>query len=169
MDNLAIEETVTSRNREPGVGDQSENAEEVDIPRSEDQRKLPFRLELAAALGYAGSTSLRNLRFLDSGQFVYTIGSVAVVGDENDPWQRFFTAHTDEISCLAIHPDGIKVVTADVGVEPTVIVWDSDTMKVLTRIVATSDDVQEGQQCIGMTALFGSINSLPHRSALTRE
>jgi WD40 repeat protein len=169
MDSPNVAPTI----RKPGSGEGDEpvsNKKDGDEDSGgTEQPKLPFRLELGATMGYAGGSCLRNLRFLASGQFVYSVGSVVVIGDEKDPSQRFFTAHADEVSCLEVHPDGIKVVSADAGVAPTVLVWDSDTMKELARIEAMSEDVVDGQPCIGSTTLFARIESLAHRSALTKD
>ncbi len=43
-------------------------------------------------------------------------------------------AHTDDVICLAMHPDGVHVATGQMGKRPTVVVWRNDTMEVVSTL-----------------------------------
>lgn len=46
----------------------------------------------------------------------------------NTPSQKFFDKHTDDITCLEIHPDGVKVATGQIGAKPLIFIWDTNTL-----------------------------------------
>ncbi|XP_078620159.1 echinoderm microtubule-associated protein-like 2 [Branchiostoma floridae x Branchiostoma japonicum] len=73
------------------------------------------RLELDWVYGYNGSSCRANLHQLGSGEVVYFIAAVAVLYDTKEKAQRHYLGHTDDITCLAVHPDGVTVVSGQVG------------------------------------------------------
>ncbi|RXG70158.1 Echinoderm microtubule-associated protein-like 2 [Armadillidium vulgare] len=77
---------------------------------------------------------------LASGEVVYFAASVAVIYNPESNTQRHFTHHTDDIKCIAVHPDGKTVATGQVKgresilvnpYEPHVCIWDSESLEVL--------------------------------------
>lgn len=44
---------------------------------------------------------------------------------------RFFTGHSDDVTAIEVHPDGVRVATAQVGGKPSIFVWDSNTFQQL--------------------------------------
>eukprot|EP01017_Pseudomicrothorax_dubius_P040457 TRINITY_DN6328_c0_g1_i1.p1 TRINITY_DN6328_c0_g1~~TRINITY_DN6328_c0_g1_i1.p1 ORF type:complete len:614 (+),score=151.97 TRINITY_DN6328_c0_g1_i1:60-1844(+) len=42
--------------------------------------------------------------------------------------QSFFDKHVDDITAIDVHPDGVTVVTGELGPKPTIYVWSSETM-----------------------------------------
>lgn len=52
--------------------------------------------------------------------------------------QRIFSEHSDDIVSLTVAPDGQTVATGQVGRDPTILVWDSTTLKVLAVLRATA-------------------------------
>ena len=45
--------------------------------------------------------------------------------------------HTDDVKCLAIHPDGRLVATGQIGPKPTIFLWDSQTMQEIACLHGT--------------------------------
>jgi len=70
-------------------------------------------LNLDFIFGYKAKECKSNIKYLKNGGIVYFTAAVGVVMDAtgNIPVQKFFTKHTDEITCLDINPDGVKVAT----------------------------------------------------------
>ncbi|CAH1249369.1 EML1 [Branchiostoma lanceolatum] len=73
------------------------------------------RLELDWVYGYNGRSCRDNLHQLASGEVVYFIAAVAVLYRPIEKTQRHYFGHTDDITCLAVHPDGVTVVSGQVG------------------------------------------------------
>ena len=46
--------------------------------------------------------------------------------------QRFYSAHTDDILCLALHPAHDYVATGQIGRDPAIHVWEAGTMETLS-------------------------------------
>ncbi|XP_078701340.1 echinoderm microtubule-associated protein-like 2 isoform X2 [Branchiostoma floridae x Branchiostoma belcheri] len=81
----------------------------------ENQSTPKRRLELDWVYGYNGRSCRANLRQLASGEVVYFIAAVAVLYSPTEKTQRHYMGHTDDITCLDIHPDGVTVVSGQVG------------------------------------------------------
>ena len=72
---------------------------------------------------------------------MYHTAAVGIVLNQNHNTQRHFLEHTDDITCLAIHPSLSIVATGEVGRFPLITIWDINTMECLARI---SGDLQKG-------------------------
>jgi WD40 repeat protein len=109
-------------------------------------------------------------------QLIYPSGNLVVIEDCSKaaplrtPSQRFFSQHAEDVACLAVHPNGYLVATADAGAEPTLIMWHSDTLAKVRdfseqalEIRPTDDDY------LGKTRLAGGLEALPTYGALTRQ
>ena len=78
------------------------------------------RLALEWVFGYDGRRATSsNLAYTAAGELVYTVAAVAVVYDRAAHTQRFFLGHTDDITCLAVHPHGALVATGQVAAAET--------------------------------------------------
>ncbi|KAB7506208.1 echinoderm microtubule-associated protein [Armadillidium nasatum] len=71
-------------------------------------------LQLEWVYGYRGRDCRNNLYGLASGEVVYFAASVAIIYNPESNTQRHFTHHTDDIKCIAVHPDGKTVATGQV-------------------------------------------------------
>jgi WD40 repeat protein len=60
-------------------------------------------------------------------EVVYSVGSVCVVLEREQNIQRHFREHKGEVICLALHPDGVHIVSGDCAHEPRMWVWSSET------------------------------------------
>uniref|UniRef100_A0A1A7Y087 Echinoderm microtubule associated protein like 1 n=1 Tax=Iconisemion striatum TaxID=60296 RepID=A0A1A7Y087_9TELE len=113
--------------------------EQVDTYCLESRGELPSnKLKLDWVYGYRGRDCRSNLYLLPTGETVYFIASVVVLFNVDEQLQRHYTGHTDDIKCLAIHPDKITIATGQVAgtstdgkLAPHVRVWDSVSLNTL--------------------------------------
>ncbi|XP_062863019.1 echinoderm microtubule-associated protein-like 1 isoform X2 [Trichomycterus rosablanca] len=99
----------------------------------------PKKLKLDWVYGYRGRDCRSNLYLLPTGETVYFIASVVVLYNVDEQLQRHYTRHTDDIKCLAVHPDKITIATGQVAgtssdgkqLAPHVRVWDSVSLNTL--------------------------------------
>ncbi|XP_072313232.1 echinoderm microtubule-associated protein-like 1 isoform X5 [Eucyclogobius newberryi] len=75
----------------------------------------PCRLKLHWVYGYRGRDCRSNLYLLPTGETVYFMASVVVLYNVDEQLQRHYTGHTDDIKCLAVHPDKITIATGQVA------------------------------------------------------
>ncbi|XP_063764919.1 echinoderm microtubule-associated protein-like 1 isoform X9 [Eleginops maclovinus] len=113
--------------------------EQVDSYCLEARADLPGnKLKLDWVYGYRGRDCRSNLYLLPTGETVYFIASVVVLFNVDEQLQRHYTGHTDDIKCLAVHPDKITIATGQVAgtssdgkLAPHVRVWDSVSLNTL--------------------------------------
>ena len=86
-------------------------------------------LQLEYIHGYRCHDSRNNLRYNNLGEVVYHTAAVGVVLNQKTNTQKHFLAHTDDITAFDISPDGKLAVTGEVGKEPVIHVWDTNTME----------------------------------------
>ncbi|XP_064600933.1 echinoderm microtubule-associated protein-like 6 [Liolophura sinensis] len=89
-------------------------------------------LKLKYVHGYRGYDCRNNVFYTQTGEIVYHVAAVGVVYTREKNEQRFYVEHTDDILCLCIHPLKDYVATGQVGRDPTVHVWDTQTMKTVS-------------------------------------
>ncbi|BFZ11617.1 hypothetical protein BsWGS_14656 [Bradybaena similaris] len=102
-------------------------------------------LKLDYVHGYRGYDCRNNLFYTQTGEVVYHIAAACVVLNRTTGKQRFYTEHTDDILCLSIHPIKDIIATGQVGRDPSIHVWDVDTLK--------TGSVLKGQHQRGVCAL----------------
>ncbi|XP_072222106.1 echinoderm microtubule-associated protein-like 1 isoform X4 [Leuresthes tenuis] len=114
--------------------------DQVDSYYLEARAELPSnKLKLDWVYGYRGRDCRSNLYLLPTGETVYFIASVVVLFNVDEQLQRHYTGHTDDIKCLAVHPDKITIATGQVAgtssdgkqLAPHVRVWDSVSLNTL--------------------------------------
>uniref|UniRef100_H3AR31 EMAP like 6 n=1 Tax=Latimeria chalumnae TaxID=7897 RepID=H3AR31_LATCH len=102
-------------------------------------------LKLKFVHGYRGYDCRNNLFYTQTGEVVYHIAAVAVVYNLQQHLQRFYLGHDDDILSLAIHPMKDYVATGQVGRDPAIHIWDTQTLKCLSLL--------KGQHQRGVCAL----------------
>ncbi|XP_035824705.1 echinoderm microtubule-associated protein-like 2 [Aplysia californica] len=75
----------------------------------------PEKLQLEWVYGYRGRDCRSNLYYLPTGEVVYFTAAVVVLHNPEEQTQRHYLGHTDDIKCIAIHPDKIKIATGQVA------------------------------------------------------
>lgn len=63
---------------------------------------------LSLLCSYRGYDCRNNLFYTSSGEVVYHVAAVGVVYNRSAHSQRFYTGHTDDILCLALHPSQVQ-------------------------------------------------------------
>ncbi|KDO20459.1 hypothetical protein SPRG_14331 [Saprolegnia parasitica CBS 223.65] len=85
-------------------------------------------LDLVFVHGYRGFDTRNNLRFgADSSSCIYHTAALGVVYNKQTHRQIFHYGHTNDILCLAVHPEGHLVVSGEVGKTPKLILWDANS------------------------------------------
>nr|XP_036847784.1 echinoderm microtubule-associated protein-like 5 isoform X5 [Manis javanica] len=82
--------------------------------------------------GYRGYDCRSNLFYTQIGEIVYHVAAVGVIYNRQQNTQRFYLGHDDDILCLAIHPVRDYVATGQVGRDPSIHIWDTETIKPLS-------------------------------------
>uniref|UniRef100_H2Z3H4 Uncharacterized protein n=1 Tax=Ciona savignyi TaxID=51511 RepID=H2Z3H4_CIOSA len=102
--------------------------------------QLPdHKLKLEWVYGYRGRDCRSNVYSLPTGEIVYFVAAVVVLYDPKDGYQRHYLGHNDDVKCIAIHPDKLKIATGQVaGLEldgrprvPQVHIWDAVSLTTL--------------------------------------
>jgi WD40 repeat protein len=60
-------------------------------------------------------TNASTMHRLKTSELVWAVAGVCVIFDENRMTQRFFVGHDGEVSCLAVHPDGVLCASGQMG------------------------------------------------------
>lgn len=91
-------------------------------PSKKDKLPPAKGLVLEWVYGYGRSVNLasklsnsNDIYRLKTSELVWAVAGVCVMFDENRMTQRFFVGHDGEVSCLAVHPNGIFVASGQMG------------------------------------------------------
>ena len=109
-----------------------------DYVRDMDILKAPMEsVILECAHGYRAHDSRRNLFYTALGDVVYPTAGLGVVYNRQAHSQLFMTTnpaanqiqgHTDDITCIARHPNGLVFASGEVGKNPKIIVWSANAL-----------------------------------------
>ena len=69
------------------------------------------RLRLEWVYGYRGRDARANLHLLPTGEMIYFLAAVVVLYNSEEQSQRHYLEHTEDIKCLALHPNKMTVAT----------------------------------------------------------
>ncbi|KAK9298266.1 hypothetical protein QLX08_008346 [Tetragonisca angustula] len=98
------------------------------------------KLKLDWVYGYRGRDCRSNLHLLPTGEIVYFVAAVVVLYNMEEHNQRHYLGHTDDIKCIAIHPNKLIVATGQVcGTDrrdamPHIRIWNSVSLTTLCVI-----------------------------------
>lgn len=76
---------------------------------------------------------------------MYHVAALGIVYDKAAHKQRYYSAHTDDILCLTLHPQQQLVATGQIGRDPTVHIWDTESMETVS--------ILQGQHSRGVCAV----------------
>lgn len=113
------------------------------------------KLQLEWVFGYRGKDCRNNLYYLPSHEIVYNTAAVVVLYNPISKTQRHYTEHTDDIKCLALHPNKEIIATGQVAGhakkegKPHVRVWNALTLQTL-KVVGLGT-FQRGLSCIAFS------------------
>lgn len=84
---------------------------------------------------------------------MYHLAALGIVYNKAEHKQRYYSAHNDDILCLALHPIHDYVATGQIGRDPSIHIWDTNSMECLS--------ICQGQHYRGVCAVdFSGINYL---------
>nr|CAB3242507.1 echinoderm microtubule-associated protein-like 6 [Phallusia mammillata] len=114
-------------------------------------------LKLQFVHGYRGYDCRDNIFYTQRGNVVYHVAALGIVYSRETQNQQFYDKHDDDILCLTLHPLKDIVATGQVGKEPSIHVWDIDTLtslSVLTgfheRGIASVDFSGDGKKLVSI-------------------
>ena len=85
-------------------------------------------LELKFVYGYRGWDCRNNIGFAGNRHLVtYHIAAIGIVFNTQTQTQIHSTEHDNDITCLAVHPDGHIIGTGEIGKKPKIVLWDANT------------------------------------------
>ena len=70
-------------------------------------------LSLEYVYGYRAKDMKNNCRLLKNGKIVYNAAALGIVMDIEKNTQKFFDDHGDDVTSIAVHPDGVLVATGE--------------------------------------------------------
>ncbi|XP_077290985.1 echinoderm microtubule-associated protein-like 2 isoform X2 [Arctopsyche grandis] len=117
------------------------------------------KLKLDWVYGYRGKDCRSNLYLLPTGEMVYFVASVVVLFNVDEQCQRHYIGHTDDVKCLAIHPNKLVVATGQcaghdrVDARPHIRIWNSVSLATLAVIGAS--EMERGVCCISFSRADG--------------
>ncbi|XP_042240211.1 echinoderm microtubule-associated protein-like 6 isoform X2 [Homarus americanus] len=94
----------------------------------------PQCLRIKHVFGYHAHECRNNAHWLKDGQVVYHVAAIGVAIDPSTGVQKHYLHHTDDILCLAVHPQGQLVASGQIGREATVHVWDATDMRIMSLL-----------------------------------
>lgn len=113
------------------------------------QREKPFiKASLEWVHGYRARDSKNNLAIMADGSVAYHAAAVGILYDKNTHSQRHFIAHQDDITAMAFHPDGKRIVTGEIGPRPLICLWDAMTNE---EVVKVNSKLKKGIQSLSFS------------------
>lgn len=89
-------------------------------------------LDLNHVYSYNGDSSRhgkdirgKNVMFLTDDKIMFPAAALVVIMDMKSNEQGFFSGHTDEVSCLTVHPDRSVAASGQMGKDGRILVWDA--------------------------------------------
>ncbi|CAH1772810.1 unnamed protein product [Owenia fusiformis] len=92
------------------------------------------KLKLEWVYGYRGQEAKNNLYVLRTGELVYYVATVAIVYDKEKETQKHYMEHTEDITCMALHPTqnyvatGQQVGSSATAILPHIRIWDAKSL-----------------------------------------
>ncbi|XP_069179372.1 echinoderm microtubule-associated protein-like 2 isoform X3 [Procambarus clarkii] len=117
------------------------------------------KLKLEWVYGYRGRDCRNNVFQLPTGEIVYFVAAVVVLYNVEDQMQRHYLGHTDDIKCLAMHPNKLLIATGQTAghdrrdARPHVRIWDSVSLNTL-HIIGISD-IERSVACLAFSKADG--------------
>ncbi|XP_045451782.1 echinoderm microtubule-associated protein-like 2 [Melitaea cinxia] len=117
------------------------------------------KLKLEWVYGYRGKDCRSNLYLLPTGEIVYFVAAVVVLFNVDEQCQRHYTGHTDDVKCIAVHPNKLVIASGQcaghdrVDARPHVRVWNSVSLATLAVIGA--GHIERAVACITFSRADG--------------
>jgi len=102
------------------------------------------KLKLEWVYGYRGRDARSNLYLLPTGEIIYFVAAVVVLFNAEEHSQRHYLGHTEEIKCLAVHPNKLLIATGQASGHdrregrPHIRIWNSVSLQTL-HVIGVGD------------------------------
>ena len=83
---------------------------------------------------HGGAISGKNIMFLDRKRIIFPAASLVVVMNMETQTQGFFSGHTDDVTCLTVHPDRTIAASGQIGKDGRILIWDSSSIEAGIRL-----------------------------------
>lgn len=104
-----------------------------------DPEVLPYSLLPEYIYGCSKKNVKGSFMFVNAmGHLVYPSAACGVTLNVEQNTQKLFRKHDDDVTCFALHPDGITVATGQMGKHDCVYVYNSETMDLLASLKTES-------------------------------
>ncbi|XP_066584127.1 echinoderm microtubule-associated protein-like CG42247 isoform X1 [Prorops nasuta] len=118
------------------------------------------KLQLEWVYGYRGTDTRKNLWVLPSGELLYYVAAVAVLFDREENTQRHYVGHTEDITCMEVHPSRELVASGQRAgrhrkAQSHVRIWSTETL--LTLYVFGMTEFEMGVSALAFSHLNGGI------------
>ncbi|XP_071743387.1 echinoderm microtubule-associated protein-like 2 isoform X11 [Lepeophtheirus salmonis] len=119
----------------------------------------PQKLKLEWVYGYRGRDARSNLYLLPTGEMIYFVAAVVVLYNSEEQTQRHYLGHTEDVKCLAVHPNKLVIATGQSSGHdrrdgrPHVRVWNSVSM--LTIHILGLGDFEKSICCVSFSKADG--------------
>lgn len=114
------------------------------------------RIKLDWVYGYRGRDCRSNLFYLPTGECIYFVASIIVLYNLNQRKQRHYLGHTDNVKCLAVHPNKLIVASGQSataskgGKRPIVRVWNTVSLATI-RVIGFNEDFDRPICCLAFS------------------
>ncbi|KAF3830940.1 hypothetical protein GH733_002178, partial [Mirounga leonina] len=132
LDSEIEQETQLTYRRQVYKEDLPQLKEQYKEKQKSDKRLRLILYDMFSIFSYRGYDCRSNLFYTQTGEIVYHVAAVGVIYNRQQNTQRFYLGHDDDILCLAIHPLKDYVATGQVGRDPSIHIWDTETIKPLS-------------------------------------
>jgi len=117
------------------------------------------RPKLEWVYGYRGRDARSNLYLLPTGEIVYFVAAVVVLFNAEEHSQRHYMGHTEDIRCLAVHPNKLLIATGQATGhdrregKPHIRIWNS--VSLITLHVLGIGELERAVVCISFSKADG--------------
>jgi hypothetical protein len=75
----------------------------------------------------------KNIFYLQNDIIIYNIASIVIIMNIKKKKQLFYQAHTDEVTCLTVHPNNVIIASGQNGKDGRILLWDSTKLYTTTK------------------------------------
>jgi hypothetical protein len=78
---------------------------------------------------HSASIRGKNVMFLDNTRIIYPAAALVVIMDMATQTQSYFAGHSEDVTCITVHPDRTIAASGQLGKDGRVLIWDSSTIE----------------------------------------
>eukprot|EP01029_Cantina_marsupialis_P014635 TRINITY_DN32098_c0_g1_i4.p1 TRINITY_DN32098_c0_g1~~TRINITY_DN32098_c0_g1_i4.p1 ORF type:complete len:1031 (+),score=348.41 TRINITY_DN32098_c0_g1_i4:513-3605(+) len=86
-------------------------------------------MELEWVHGYRSWDARNNAHYTCSGSIIYPAAGVCISYAPVPHTQEYMMSHSDDVTCLALHPSGRIAASGEIGAKPRLVIWNCETME----------------------------------------